>query len=126
MAIADSKDKNFVESRKSTRVGCTSKISCTKYTYSGGAEECDSLIELTLINASAGGIGVLTDKTFEIESILTLKIELDGISYEKVTGKVAWGMKKSDKNFYGLEITNMSGRLYRHLSKIDNSITRLV
>jgi hypothetical protein len=53
-------------------------------------------------------------------------MKLEEEYYEKVTAKVMWNMKKGDAYRHGLEITNISGRLYRHLSRIDNSITTTV
>ncbi len=126
MGAGGIEDKNLVEMRKSKRIEYLSKVYCTKSIYNGTTEEYDEPLELTLLNVSAGGLGIVSDKLFEKGSILVLNMKLEEVSYEKVTAKVMWNMKKGNMYRYGLEITNLSGRLYRHLSQLDNSITTTV
>jgi c-di-GMP-binding flagellar brake protein YcgR len=126
MGAGGIEDKNFVEMRKSKRIECQSKIYCTKSIYNGNTEEYGEPLEITLLNVSAGGLGIVSDKLFEKGTTLVLNMKLEEEYYEKVTAKVMWDMKKGDKYRHGLEIINISGRLYRHLSRFDNSITTTV
>lgn len=119
-------NKDFVEMRKSKRIEYQSKIYCTKSIYNGNAEEYSEPLELTLLNISSGGLGIISDRLFEKGSILVLRMKLEEVCYEKVTAAVMWNMKKGDVYRHGLEISNISGRLYRHLSQLDNSITTTV
>lgn len=126
MGTGGTGDKNSVEMRKSKRIDWLSKIYCMKYTCNEGTEEYTEPLELTLINVSTGGLGILSDRLFEKGSILHLRMKLEEVSYDKVTAKVMWNMKKGDVYRHGLEIANISGKLYRHLSRLDNSITTRV
>lgn len=120
------KDKNFVEKRKSKRINCFSEIYCIKSSYNGETEEYDEPLLLRLLNISSGGICIASDKLFEKSSVLVLKMMLEDVSYDKVNAKVIWNIKKGDTYRHGLEIINISGRLYSHLNKLDNSITTIV
>lgn len=126
MDFGGTEDKNFVEMRKSKRIDLLSKIYCSKCIYNGDTEEYSEPIELTLLNVSVGGLGIVSDKLFEKGSVLVLRMDLEEVSYEKVTAKVMWNMKKGDVYRHGLEITNLSGKLYRHLSQLDNSMATTV
>lgn len=119
-------DKNYFGKRKSKRINYFSKIYCKKSMYNGKAEEYDEPVELLLHDVSEGGLGVICDRLFEKGSVLVLGINLEDVHYEKVTAKVMWTMKKNNTYRHGLEIMNLSGKLYRHLSRLDNSITTTV
>jgi hypothetical protein len=116
----------FDELRKSKRIDCYSRIQCTKSMYNGETEEYEEPLELMLINVSISGLGIISERPFEKETILILNLMLEGVNYKKVTAKVMWTLKKGDKFRQGMEITNISGRLYTHLSRLDNSITTTV
>jgi c-di-GMP-binding flagellar brake protein YcgR len=120
------KDKNFADMRKSKRINYSSKIYCSKSIYNSETEEYEEPLELMLLNVSAGGLGIASDKLFENDSVLVLRMELKEVSYDKVTAKVLWNIKKGDIYRYGLEIINISGKLFRHLNQLDNSITTTV
>lgn len=120
------KERDFVEMRKSRRINYLSKIYCKKCICGGETEEYKEPLELTLLNVSVGGLGIMSDRMFEVGSILTLSMKLEEISYEKVTAKVMWNIKKGEMYRHGLQIVNISGRLFRHLSRLDNSITTTV
>lgn len=119
-------DKNSVEMRRGKRIDYYSKIQCVKSIYNGVTEEYAEPLLLKLLNVSAGGLGIVSDKLLEKGSVLVLRIQLEEVSYDKVTAKVMWNIKKGNVYRYGLEITNISGRLYSHLSRLDNSITTMV
>lgn len=114
------------ELRKSKRIDYYTKIQCTKSIYDGKTEAYDEPVELTLINVSAGGLGIICERHFEKDTMLFLNIKLGEESFQKVAAKVMWTLKKGDMYRHGLEISNMSGRMYRHLSQLDNSITATV
>ncbi|HYE81329.1 MAG TPA: PilZ domain-containing protein [Clostridia bacterium] len=120
------KDKNFVEMRRSKRIDYLSKIYCIKSINNGETEEYEEPLEMPLLNVSAGGLGIISGRLFEKGSVLVLRMKLEEISYDKVTAKVMWTIKKGDMFRHGLEITNISGKLYSHLSRLDNSITTTV
>lgn len=126
MEFSGEGDKNFVEMRKSKRIDYFSKIHCIKSTLNGESTEYEKPLEIMLINISAGGLGIVSDRLFETGSVLLLNMKLEDVYYEKVAAKVMWSIKKGDMYRHGLEIINMSGRLYRHLSQLDNSITTTV
>jgi len=115
-----------VELRKSKRVDYYSKIYCRKYIEDGQAKEPEPPLELILINVSVGGLGVVSEQHFSNGTVLVLDITLEGELYEKVSARVMWGIKKGDMYRHGLEIMNISGKLYSHLNKFDNSITTIV
>jgi hypothetical protein len=119
-------DKNFVEMRKSKRIDYISKIYCIKSIYNGETVEYDESLELELLNISAGGLGIASNKQFEKGTILVLRIKLEEVSYDKVNAKVMWNIKKGVIFRYGLEIINISGKLFSHLSRLDNSVTTTV
>ena len=114
------------ESRKSRRQDYYSNIQCTKKAYNGEVEEYEEPLQLVLINVSIGGLGIISEKQFEKGTMLYLNIRLEDEAFERVTAKVMWTIKRGDMYRCGLEISNMSGRLYRHLSRLDNSITTTV
>lgn len=116
----------LAELRKSKRIDYYAKIQCTKSIYNGNTEEYEEPLELTLINVSIGGLGIVSERSFEKAAVLVLNLRLEEENYEKVTAKVMWTIKKGDLFRYGLEISNISGRLYSHLSRLDNSITTTV
>jgi len=120
------KGKNFVEMRKSKRINCFSEIYCIKSSYNGETEKYDEPYLLMLLNISSGGLCIASDKLFEKGSVLVLRMMLEDASYDKVNAKVIWDIKKGDTYRHGLEIINMSGRLYSHLNRLDNSITTTV
>lgn len=120
------KNKNFVEMRKSKRIDCFSRIYCIKSINNGETEEYGEPLLLTLLNISSGGLGIASDKLFEKGTILVLRMMLEDISYDKVTAKVIWNIKIGGTYRHGLKLTNISGRLYNHLSRLDNSITTIV
>ena len=119
-------DKSSFGKRKSKRINYFSKIYCRKSMYNGMAEEFEEPVELTLHDVSEGGLGVICDRLFERGSVLVLNISLEEVYYEKVTAKVMWTIKKNNTYRHGLEIMNLSGKLFRHLSRLDNSITTTV
>lgn len=92
----------------------------------GKAEEFKEPVEMTLRDVSAGGLGVICDRLFEKGSVLVMEITLEEVNYQKVTAKVMWTIKEDNAYRHGLELMNLSGKLYRHLSKLDNSITTTV
>jgi c-di-GMP-binding flagellar brake protein YcgR len=112
--------------RKSRRIDYYSKIQCIKSTYKGRTEEYEIPLELTLINISVGGLGIISEKPFEKDAVLVLSFKLEEERYEKVSAKVMWMMKMGDMYRHGLEIMNVSGKLFKHLSMLDNSITTKV
>lgn len=114
------------ELRKSKRIDYYSKILCTKSIYNGETEEYETPAELMLINVSVGGLGVVCERHFEKDTMLFLDIKLGEESFRNVAAKVMWTIKKGDMHRHGLEISNMSGKLYRSLSRLDNSITATV
>jgi c-di-GMP-binding flagellar brake protein YcgR len=116
----------FDELRKNKRIDYYSMLQCTKSVYNGEAEEYEEPLQLVLINVSAGGLGIVCQRHFQTDTVLHLNMKLEDQIYEKVTAKVMWTIKKGDMYRHGLEITNMSGRLYSHLSRLDNSITTTV
>lgn len=114
------------ELRKNKRIDYYSKIQCIKSVYKGETEEYGEPLELMLINVSIGGLGIICERHYEKDTVLFLNIKLEEESFPKVAAKVMWTIKKGDMYRHGLEISNMSGRLYRHLSKLDNSVTATV
>ncbi|NLK35581.1 MAG: PilZ domain-containing protein [Gracilibacteraceae bacterium] len=112
--------------RKSKRIDYYSKIYCTKSIQEGRTEEYDVPIELMLINISIGGLGIISERIFEKDTVLVLDLKLEEVKYEKVYAKVMWVMKMGDMYRHGLEIFNVSGRLYKHLGALDNSIRTTV
>ncbi|HWR61598.1 MAG TPA: PilZ domain-containing protein [Clostridia bacterium] len=112
--------------RKGKRISYYSKIYCSKSMNNGQAEEFEEPVEMTLRDVSEGGLGVVCSRLFEKGSVLVLSITLEEVNYQKVTAKVMWTIKKDDAYRHGLEVMNLSGKLYRHLSKLDNSITTTV
>lgn len=114
------------ELRKSKRIDYCSKIQCTKSIYKGETEEYEEPLELMLINVSTGGLGIISERSFEKGTILILNLTLEEANYKKVAAKVMWTIKNGDKFRYGMEITNITGRLFSHLSRLDNSITTTV
>jgi len=112
--------------RKSRRIDYYSKIQCIKSTYRGRTEEYEIPLELTLINISVGGLGIISEKPFEKDTVLVLSFNLEEEKYEKVSAKVMWMMKMGDMYRHGLEIMNVSGKLFKHLSMLDNSIATKV
>ena len=118
----NTEDKGRTELRKSTRVNCVSLILCTKSIYNGETVLYREPLELTLLNVSPGGLGIISDKLFEKGSILSLDMKLEDISYQKIAARVIWNIKKGEAYRHGLEIVNISGTLYRHLSRLDNSV----
>lgn len=119
-------ESNSFGKRKSKRISYYSKIYCSKSMSEGKAEEFEEPVEMTLHDVSSGGLGVICDRLFERDSVLVLAITLEDVCYEKVTAKVMWTIKKEGLYRHGLEIMNLSGKLYRHLSRLDNSITTTV
>lgn len=112
--------------RKNQRIEYYSKIYCTKFIENGQAKEFDKPMELILLNISAGGLGILSEAEFETGTVLVLNVELEGINYERISARVMWGIKKGNMYRHGLEIINISGRLFSHLRKLDNSVTATV
>lgn len=119
-------ESNSFGKRKSKRISYHSKIYCSKCMYDGKAEEYEEPVEMTLHDVSSGGLGVVCGRLFERGSVLVIDITLEDASYEKVSAKVMWTIKKDGAYRHGLEIMNLSGKLYRHLSRLDNSITTTV
>ncbi|MEA4848596.1 MAG: PilZ domain-containing protein [Clostridiaceae bacterium] len=119
-------DSKRDDSRKNKRVGYYSKIQCIKSIQGDKTEEYEEPLELTLINISAGGLGIISEKTFEKDAVLTFNLKLEEKEYKRVLARVIWIMEKDGKFKYGLEIVNMSGRLYKHLSLLDNGIMTTV
>jgi c-di-GMP-binding flagellar brake protein YcgR len=126
MKITGTEASKPANKRKSRRIDYYSRIQCIKSTYRGRTEEYEMPLELTLINISVGGLGIISEKTFEKDAVLILSFKLEEEKYEKVPAKVMWMMKIGDMYRYGLEIMNVSGRLFKHLSTLDNSITTKV
>lgn len=114
------------DSRRSKRLDYYSKIQCIKSIYNGEAEEYKVPLQLMLINVSIGGLGIVSERQFEKGTILFLDIKLEDEEFKMVASKVMWTIKKGDMFRHGLEISNMSGRLYSRLSRLDNSITTTV
>ena len=108
--------------RKSRRIDYYSKIQCIKNTYKGRTEEFEMPLELTLINISVGGLGIISENPFEKDTVLVLSFKLEEEKYEKVSAKVMWMMKMGDMYWYGLEIMNVFGKFFKYLSMFDNSI----
>ncbi len=119
-------ESNSFGKRKSKRINYSARICCTKSMNDGGVEEFEEPVEMLLHDVSAGGLGVICDRLFEGGSVLVLSITLEEVLYEKVTARVMWTIDKEDTYRHGLEIMNLSGKLFRHLSRLDNSITTTV
>jgi c-di-GMP-binding flagellar brake protein YcgR len=126
MSTGEAGAATFNELRKNKRIDYYSMLQCTKSVCNGEAEEYEEPLQLVLINVSAGGLGIICQRNYQKDTVLFLNMKLEDQIYEKVTAKVMWTIKKGDMYRHGLEITNMSGRLYRHLSRLDNSITTTV
>ncbi len=116
----------LAELRKSKRIDYYSRLQCTKSIHKGETEEYEEPIELMLINISIGGLGIISERQFEKDTVLILNLTLEEENYKKVTAKVMWTVKKGDMFRHGIEISNISGRLFSHLSRLDNSITTTV
>lgn len=114
------------ELRKSKRIDYCAKIQCTKSVFNGETEEYEEPLEFMLINVSTGGLGIISEKFFEKDTILFINLTLEEEVYKKVAAKVMWSLKNGDGFRYGMEIANISGRLFSHLSRLDNSITTTV
>ncbi len=114
------------ELRKNKRIDYFSKAYCRKSMHDGETEEYEQPLELMLINISVGGLGIVSEKIFEKDTVMLLDLKLEDEHYEKVTAKVMWTIRKGDMFRHGLELMNVSGRLYRHLSRLDNSVTTTV
>jgi len=113
-------------SRKSRRVDYYSKIQCTKSILGGETKEYEEPLELMLISVSVGGLSVISEEPFEKDTILMFNLKLEDTLYEKVSANVIWTIKKGDMFRSGLGIMNISGKLYRHLSRLDNGIAARV
>lgn len=123
----DKKEENRpVNMRKGRRTEYYSKIYCTKYIEGGQAKEFDKPLEMILLNVSTGGLGILSETLYDNGIVLVLNIKLEEKYYEKVHARVMWSIKKGDMYRHGLEIINISGKLFSHLRKLDNSITTIV
>ncbi len=110
------------EMRKSKRIEYYSKIQCIKYFFNGSEFEVDIPIEVMLINISVTGLGIISDRKFEDNTILVLNMALEDVLYENISAKVIWSAKTGSTYRHGLQICRLSGRLFSHLSKLDNSV----
>lgn len=110
------------ELRRHKRIDLHSKVYCTKYISEGKEIELEAPIELMLLNISASGFGVISPTPFEKDSLLVLNITLEEEKYERVSARVIWETAKGNQYRQGLTISNMSGKLFTHISKLDNSI----
>jgi hypothetical protein len=115
-------EDKFSEMRRSRRIEYYSKIYCLKYFYGGNEVEPNKPIDIMLINISRTGLGIICEHKFEDNTILVLDLSLEDIIYKSVSAKVIWGIPKGNLHRYGLEICRLSGKLFTHLSKLDNSI----
>lgn len=122
MNAGETEEKRLTNFWKSRRMEYYSKIYCTKCIEGGQAREFDKPIELILLNVSTGGLGILSETLFENGAVLALDMKLEEENYEKVSARVMWGIKKGNMYRYGLEIINISGKLFNHLRRLDNSI----
>ena len=119
-------DSNSFGKRKNKRINYNTKIYCTKSMNNGKAEEFEEPVEMLLHDVSSGGLGVICGRLFDRGSVLVLSMTLEEMHYEKVTARVMWTIEKDDSYRHGLEIMNLSGKLFRHLSQLDNSIMTTV
>ncbi|MGE5631202.1 MAG: PilZ domain-containing protein [Caulobacteraceae bacterium] len=126
MGFGDTEDKSYENLRKSKRIDYYAKIYCTKYTANGETKDLEKPLELILLNISTVGLGIISETSFEIGTVLVLNIKLEEKNYQKVSARVIWNIKKGDMYRQGLEIINISGKLFTHLGKLDNSITATV
>ena len=109
--------------RQSPRIEYYSKICCKKALVKDEEFEFEEPLELIVINVSERGFGVLSAKHFDVGTILSLNIVLEEVEYEKISARVIWEIKKGDMYRLGLLIINISGRLFSHMSKFNNSIS---
>lgn len=114
------------DKRESKRIDLISKIYCKKYFEGGQAKEFENAMEFTLLNVSIGGLGITTEVPFENGSVLILDIQLGDERFKNLSARVIWSIKKGNIYRYGLEIINLSGKLFSYLRKLDNSITAQV
>ncbi|MFZ5351336.1 MAG: PilZ domain-containing protein [Bacillota bacterium] len=112
------------EKRRSRRIPQSSKLYCHKYLFCGDEIELKQPLVMELMNISVDGLGIKAEQKFEDSTILILDIVLEDILYEKITAKILWGIPYNGVYRYGLEISALSGRLYKHLCSLDNSIIR--
>lgn len=126
MSIGEAEAAQHTEMRKHKRIDYYSMLQCTKSIYNGEVEDYAEPLQLVLLNISIGGLGIICERHFQKDTVLYLNMQLEDQSYEKIAAKVMWSIKKGDMYRHGLEISNMSGRLYSHLSRLDNSITTTV
>jgi hypothetical protein len=83
-------------------------------------------VELPLLNISSGGLGVISEDKYENGAMMVLNIKLEEAYYERILAKVMWQVPTEGAYRYGLAISNISGKMYTHLSKLDNSINAQV
>jgi hypothetical protein len=126
MNIGGAEISKTYNSRKSKRIDYYSKIQCTKSIQRGETKEYEEPLELMLISVSVGGLSIISEEPFEKGTILIFNLKLEETLYEKVSANVIWTIKKGDMFRNGLGIMNISGKLYRHLSRLDNGITTRV
>ncbi len=118
---ADSREA--FDMRRHKRMGQQSKAYCKKYISEGREVEPESPLEMELLDISAGGLGVMSPVSLDKGSMLVLNIILEGERYDRVSARVIWEIPTEGFYRQGLIIMNISGRLFTHITKLDNSIT---
>lgn len=116
----------IIERRSGSRVQFTSYAVCTKKFSLAGTETFEPPIEVLLVNVSEEGLSIRTNAVFKEREIITLDILLEGETYNGVSGKILWHIKESDGFHYGINVDNMSGRLFTHAHKIDTRVSNRV
>lgn len=116
-AIIDKLDKEVLaERRLFVRVRHVQKITCDSVYEAIDKEpvELRNPLDLTVVDLSVAGIGIICDKEIETGRILGIRILLDRIPYE-IKCKVIYCIPLDGKFRAGLKIAEKDKRFMRHL-----------
>ncbi|WP_088188259.1 PilZ domain-containing protein [Desulfosporosinus sp. FKA] len=108
------------ELRNSSRLPYSTEIYCSKCICEGKITVYELPLELKVVNVSREGLCITTEVEFKEGAFLEFDITLEDEIYKSVSAIILWIIKDQNNYKYGMRINNITGKLSRHIYKMEN------
>ncbi|MGC7872897.1 PilZ domain-containing protein [Desulfosporosinus sp. SYSU MS00001] len=108
------------ELRNSSRLPYSTEIYCSKCISEGKITVYELALEIKVVNISREGLCIVTEVEFKEGALLEFDITLEDKVYKSISAVILWIIKDQKNYKYGMRINNITGKLSRHIYKLEN------
>jgi hypothetical protein len=102
------------------RLSYCTEIICSRCISEGNLIVYESPLEIQVVNISREGLCISTTAEFKEGANLEFDITLEEIVYKSISARIIWTIRTQNGFKYGLLINNITGKLSRHIYKMEN------